>query len=125
MTWNILAVDDDKDMLFLLRTTLIRKGFDVTEASDGRAALEQVFASPPHLVLMDVMMPNMDGFAACEVIRSTKSTAHIPVILLSALSARQYKDKSQESGASAYLTKPVPPTLLVEIIQEVLENSYN
>ena len=122
MAWKILAVDDDKGMRILLRATLERKGFQVVEASNGEAAVEQVFASPPDL--MDVMMPRMDGFTACQIIRNTKSTAHIPVILLSALSSGQHKDKGLESGANLYLTKPVPPSILVETVKGVLRDTY-
>lgn len=124
MTWKILTVDDDKGMRILLRATLERKGFQVVEASDGEAAVEQVFTSPPDLILMDVMMPRMDGFTACQIIRSTESTAHIPVILLSALSSGQHKAKGLEAGANLYLTKPVPPSILVETVNGILRDAY-
>lgn len=124
MTWKILTVDDDKGMRALLRATLERKGFQVAEASDGEAAVKQVLASPPDLILMDVMMPRMDGFTACQIIRSTKSTAHIPVILLSALSSGQHKAKGLEAGANLYLTKPVPPSILVETVNGILRDAY-
>jgi DNA-binding response OmpR family regulator len=124
MTWKILTVDDDKGMRTLLRATLERKGFQVVEASDGEAAVEQVFNSPPDLILMDVMMPRMDGFTACQIIRSTKSTAHIPVILLSALSSGQHKARGLEAGANLYLTKPVPPSILVETVNGILRDAY-
>lgn len=124
MTWTILAVDDDKGMRFLLRATLERKGFQVVEAPDGKAAVEQVFASPPDLILMDVMMPRMDGFTACQIIRSAESSAHIPVILLSALSSVQHKKKGLESGANLYLTKPVLPSVLLETVNGILQDTY-
>ena len=124
MTWKILTVDDDKGMRTLLRATLERKGFQVVEASDGEAAVEQVFTSPPDLILMDVMMPRMDGFTACQSIRSTESTAHIPVILLSALSSGQHKARGLEAGANLYLTKPVPPSILVETVNGILRDAY-
>ena len=124
MNWKILAVDDDKGMRFLLRATLERQGFQVVEASDGEAAVEQVFVSPPDLILMDVMMPRMDGFTACQIIRNTESTAHIPVILLSALSSGQHKEKGLESGANLYLTKPVLPSVLVETVNNLLQDIY-
>lgn len=123
MTWKILAVDDDKGMRFLLRATLERKGFQVVEASNGEAAVEQVFASPPDLILMDVMMPKMDGFTACQIIRNSESTAHIPIILLSAMTSSQHKEKGLESGANLYLTKPVPPSVLVETVNGVLQDT--
>ena len=124
MAWKILAVDDDKGMRILLRAALERKGFQVVEASDGEAAVKQVFTSPPDLILMDVMMPKMDGFTACQIIRNTESTAHIPIILLSALSSGQHKEKGLESGANLYLTKPVPSAILVETVIGILRDSY-
>lgn len=122
MTWKILAVDDDQEMRYLLRATLERKGFQVTEASDGKIAVEQVLASPPDLILLDVMMPRMDGFTACQIIRDTESTAHIPIIMLSALSSGQHKEKGLACGANLYLTKPVPPSLLLETINGILKD---
>jgi DNA-binding response OmpR family regulator len=124
MAWKILAVDDDKGMRILLRAALERKGFQVVEASDGEAAVKQAFTSPPDLILMDVMMPKMDGFTACQIIRNTESTAHIPIILLSALSSGQHKEKGLESGANLYLTKPVPSAILVETVIGILRDSY-
>ena len=125
MTWKILAVDDDRGMRILLRATLERKGFQVVEAADGEAAVAQVLATPPDLILMDVMMPRMDGFTACQIIRGNESTAHIPVILLSAMNSDQHKVKGLESGASLYLTKPVPPSVLVETVNGVLQDAYS
>jgi len=124
MSWKILAVDDDKGMRILLRATLERKGFQVVEASDGEAALEQVLTSPPDLILMDVMMPRMDGVTACQIIRNTDSTSHIPIILLSALSSSQHKEKGLESGANLYLTKPVPPSILIETVNGILRDAH-
>ncbi|MBK8903094.1 MAG: response regulator [Anaerolineaceae bacterium] len=123
MTWKILAVDDDRGMRFLLRVALERKGFQVTEAPDGQAAVDQVLATLPDLVLMDVMMPRMDGFTACQIIRNTESTAHIPIIMLSALTAGEDKQKGLDAGANLYLTKPVSPLTLVETVSQVLEDA--
>ena len=123
MTWKILAVDDDRGMRLLLRVALERKGFQVTEAPDGQAAVDQVLASPPDLVLMDVMMPQMDGLTACRIIRNTESIAHIPIIMLSALTAGEDKQKGLDAGANLYLTKPVSPLTLVETVSQVLEDA--
>lgn len=123
MTWTILAVDDDIGMQVLLRTMLERKGYHVLEAFNGEDALKMVFDCPPHLILMDAMMPGVDGFAACETIRKTESTAHIPIIIFSAMASNEYKEKGLQSGANAYLTKPVSWPLLLETIQQILEDS--
>ncbi|MAT96863.1 MAG: two-component system response regulator [Anaerolineaceae bacterium] len=123
MSWKILVVDDDRGMRLLLRVSLERKGFQVTEAPDGRAAVDQVLVSPPDLVLMDVMMPRMDGLTACRIIRNTESVAYIPIIMLSALTADEDKQKGLDAGANLYLTKPVSPLTLVETVDQVLEDS--
>lgn len=122
MSWEILVVDDDRGMRFLLRVALERKGFRVTEAPDGQVAVDKVFASPPDLVLMDVMMPQMDGLTACQIIRNTESVANIPIVMLSALTSAEDKQKGLNAGANLYLTKPVSPLTLVEIVNQVLED---
>lgn len=122
MTWSILAVDDDNEMRSLLRLMLERKGFCVSEAANGEDALKEVFDSPPHLVLMDAMMPGINGFTACKIIRRTESTAHIPVVMFSAMASKESKEKGHQSGANAYLTKPVSWPLLFETIERILED---
>lgn len=120
MSHEILIVDDDKELRFLLRAILSKKGFKVTEAADGKAAVDHTMASPPDLILMDIMMPIMDGITACQIIRNKESSAHIPIILLSALSIDKQKEKGAGSGANFYLTKPVPSSVLIETIDQAL-----
>jgi DNA-binding response OmpR family regulator len=122
MSRKILVVDDDRGMRLLLRVALERKGFQVTEAPDGQAAVDQVLALPPDLILMDVMMPQMDGLTACRVIRNTERAAHIPIIMLSALTSDEDKQKGLDAGAILYLTKPVSPLTLVETVNQILED---
>lgn len=120
MSWEILVVDDDRGMRLLLRVSLERKGFQVTQAPDGQAAVDQVLVSPPDLILMDVMMPRMDGLTACRIIRNTERVAHIPIIILSALTTSEDKQKGLDVGVNLYLTKPVSPLTLVETVNQVL-----
>ena len=119
---NILVVDDDRGLRLLLRVALERKGFRVTEAPDGQAAVDQVLVLSPDLILMDVMMPRMDGLTACQVIRNTESVEDIPIIMLSALTADEDIQKGLDAGANLYLTKPVSPITLVETLNQVLED---
>lgn len=123
MSQEILIVDDDRELRFLVRMILTRKGFEVTEASDGKDAVDRVMTSPPDLILMDIMMPVMDGIAACQIIRSTKSTANIPIILLSALSAAKQKELGAGGKADFYLTKPVHHSILIETINQALSSA--
>lgn len=125
MSWRILTVDDDRAMRHLLRVAFQAKGFEVSEAPDGKAAVEHALDSRPHLILMDVMMPRMDGFTACQLLRRTDSTAHIPIILLSALTSAEDKKKGLESGANLYLTKPMARSALIQTVFEILKDSHN
>ena len=84
MNWSVLVVDDEPMARTLLRLMLVRAGFDVHEAEDGFDALEKVKKQPPDVMILDVMMPGMDGFTVCEVLRDDQTTAQIPVIMLSA-----------------------------------------
>ncbi|MBK8902316.1 MAG: response regulator [Anaerolineaceae bacterium] len=125
MSWNILVVDDDRGMRFLMRISLERKGFQVTEAPDGRAAVDQVLDLQPDLILMDVMMPHMDGLTACQIIRNIEGVAHIPIIMMSALTTGRDIQKGLDAGANLYLTKPVSPLTLVETVNQVLEDLHH
>ena len=125
MSWNILVVDDDRGMRFLLRISLERKGFQVSEAPDGQAAVDQVLVLQPDLILMDVMMPHMDGLTACQTIRNIEGVAHIPIIMMSALTTGRDIQKGLDAGANLYLTKPVSPLTLVETVNQVLEGLHH
>jgi CheY-like chemotaxis protein len=111
--WRILIVDDEEDVRTVLRATLA-DDYEVIEAHDGLDALEKVRRSEPDLVLMDVMMPLMDGFEACRAIRNTPEFREIPVMFLTALSGKEDMKKGYGAGANLYLTKPFEPERLLK-----------
>lgn len=125
MNWKIMAVDDHQAMRTLLRIAFECHGFEVTEVPDGRSAVEMVNTLHPHLILMDVRMPRMDGFTACQLIRSTAETADIPIIHLSSETCQAHQDESTRSGANLYLEKALSPFELVDRVQEMLRNHYH
>ncbi|MEO8276195.1 MAG: HD domain-containing phosphohydrolase [Thermoanaerobaculia bacterium] len=103
---RILAVDDQPENLELLAAILTDEGFEVDFASDGLAALEAVANRPPQAILLDIMMPGLDGFEVCRRIKSTRPTCFIPVVMLTALSDVESKIRGFETGADDFLNKP-------------------
>ncbi|MDX1412565.1 MAG: response regulator [Candidatus Promineifilaceae bacterium] len=119
-TKKILVVDDEVAIRTMLRLTLVRAGYEVTEAENGEDALQKVSEDAPRLVLLDVMMPGMDGFAVCEQLRSDPQTADIPVIIFSAKTDARSKREGKRVGATKYLTKPLTPEQLLFHVEDVL-----
>lgn len=123
MATKILAVDDDTNLLKLLGHILRTAGFDVTEATNGQQALAAVARDVPDLVLIDVMMPVMDGYEVCRRLRSNSRTKHVPIILLTAKVQTEDKISGLEAGADDYVTKPATPSELVARIKALLRRS--
>jgi DNA-binding response OmpR family regulator len=117
---SVLVVDDEPMARTLLRLMLVRAGFEVVEAKDGHDALEKLKENRPDLVILDVMMPGMDGFTVCSTIRSQPTTADVPVIMLSAKTDMGSVNKGLTSGATKYLTKPVSPETLTRHVRDIL-----
>ena len=104
---KILVVDDKPLNVELLEADLVSSGYDVITAYDGASALDQVTAEHPDLILLDVMMPGMDGFEVCRRLKSNEDTVLIPVVMVTALSDKADRIKGIESGVDDFLTKPV------------------
>ncbi|MGQ0607060.1 MAG: response regulator transcription factor [Chloroflexota bacterium] len=116
----ILLVDDDLNLLSALSRRLLREGYDVRTASTGVAALKALDAAWPSLVVVDLMMPSMDGF---ELSRQIKRIADLPIIVLSAVDASEAKVSALELYAEDYMTKPFDPDELVARVQRVLRRA--
>ncbi|HEY2220330.1 MAG TPA: response regulator transcription factor, partial [Gaiellaceae bacterium] len=117
---RILVVDDDEDIRSLLRELLSRAGYRVEEAANGRAALRQLFETPPALVLLDVSMPELDGYQTLERIRDLSD---VPVIMLTARTQELERVRGLASGADDYVPKPFGRQELLARIQALLRRS--
>ena len=106
MRKRILVVEDDLDLVELLKFNLSNAGFTVMVANDGAEALKKVRAQHPDLVLLDLMLPELDGFAVCEILRRNAPTASIPIIILTAMSSQLARIAGVGAGANDYITKP-------------------
>lgn len=115
--YRILVVDDEKRMVGFIRLNLEQDGFTVIEAFNGTQALDRLRDSLPDLILLDVMMPDMDGF---EVLQTIREISAVPVIMLTAKGEENDKVKGLESGADDYVTKPFSPRELVSRVKAVL-----
>ena len=122
---RILVVDDDENILNLERTILEQKGFDVTGANGGAEALRLLADQSFDLVLLDVMMPEMDGFAVCRKIKEDPRLEDMPVIFLTAKGGGEALAEGFESGAIMYINKPFTANKLLTIVNTMLESGTN
>ena len=118
---RILIAEDDPALRDVLRLQLELDGYEVVEAHDGRQAVERTFSLLPDLVLLDVMMPEMDGHAVCRHLRASFSSRHIPIIMLTARDDMNSKVRGLEGGANDYVTKPWHRDELLLRVRNVLE----
>lgn len=118
---RILVVDDDENILSLERTILEQKGFNVTTAGGGAEALEILDEKTFDLVLLDVMMPEVDGFTVCRRIKEDPRTKELPVIFLTAKGGGEALAEGFESGAVMYINKPFTANKLLTIVNTMLE----
>ena len=116
----ILVVDDEDETRLMLRILLEMKGFRVEEAVDGLDALNKVNDVNPDIMILDVMMPNMDGLTVCRRLRNQPATKTLPIILLSGKTHLNADVEGLEAGANAYMSKPADVKKLVEKVNQLL-----
>jgi DNA-binding response OmpR family regulator len=116
----ILVVDDESNVVDLISLNLIEAGYEVMTAFTGRAALEKVAARRPDLILLDLMLPDIDGFSVCEILRSAEATASIPIVITSAWRSSGSRRLGRELGVFYYLTKPFLTEELIDRVQRTL-----
>lgn len=117
---RILVVDDNPVSRELVREVLHAPGREIVEASHGREALEQARAAPPDLVLLDIQMPVLDGFAVLGEMRRDPRLAHIPVVALTAFAMRGDRQKALAAGFNDYITKPIEGAALRKRVEALL-----
>ncbi|MBO5806112.1 MAG: response regulator transcription factor [Tidjanibacter sp.] len=123
MGYKILLVDDEPDILEFVGFNLEREGFEVHTASNGLEAIEKAREIIPHLVLLDVMMPEMDGMQTCKHLREMPELPHTIIVFLSARGEDESQLLGFDIGADDYITKPIHPKLLVSRIKAILKRA--
>lgn len=121
---NILVVDDDKKLTLLVRGFLEKEKYQVAEAYSGRMALDAIKEAKPDLIILDIMMPEMDGIEACKRIKADKDTKMIPVIMLTSMSNVKDKVQGLNAGANDYITKPFNPEELIARVKAQLRIKF-
>jgi len=119
---HILVVDDSEVLRRIVVFNLVRNGYTVSEASDGEEALQKLKESTPDLVILDIMMPKMNGFEVLKVMKQDENLSKVPVIVLTAKGGENDLQEGLKLGADIFLTKPFSPGRLVEEVQRVINN---
>ncbi|MDB6167129.1 MAG: phoP 4 [Lacunisphaera sp.] len=117
---KILAVDDEPALTDLMQFHLVRAGYQVTTAANGWEAIDCIRQDRPDVILLDLMLPDLDGFGVCEILRRDPLTARIPIIIVSAWASAGSRNLGLELGALDYITKPFSPQELVERVNRFL-----
>jgi DNA-binding response OmpR family regulator len=123
MRRKVLVVEDDPDQLEATRMSLKAAGFAIGTAANGIDALKKARRGSPDLILLDVMMPGMDGFTVCETLRENPATASIPVLMLTGLCSHISQLVAFDAGATDYLIKPFFPKELVSKVEKLLSRA--
>jgi two-component system alkaline phosphatase synthesis response regulator PhoP len=117
---KILVVDDEVNITQILEFSIGAEGFEVISAQNGEEALEKARKEQPDLIILDIMMPKIDGYEACRILKANPLTRNIPVVLLTAKGRDIDKRLGYEVGATDYIVKPFSPNRLIERIHQLL-----
>ena len=117
---KILIVDDDHNFRQVTRVSLSRGGYEVFEASSGREAMNVARQVQPDLILLDILMPGLDGYETCRQLKTSPATSHITIIVLTALGDPAVRYKARQAGADDYVAKPVMSQELHERVERLL-----
>lgn len=120
---RILFVDDERDLVETVSFRLEAMGYEVISAYDGMEALTRARGEKPDLIILDLMLPKMDGYKVCGLLKKDARYAKIPIIMFTARATEEDKKLGQELGADAYITKPFEPQVLLAKIEELIGQS--
>lgn len=120
---SILIVDDDQDQVDVLAHRLEKQGFSTVMAHQGRAGLEKAREHRPDVVLLDLRLPDLDGFMVCEELVDSPETCHIPIIIMSGLDRENIVRSSRTAGCEFFVRKPYDPNVLLTLIQHAVQRS--
>lgn len=122
---KILLVDDEKDLVYAVTLQLEDNGYEVLPAYDGQEALEEARHKKPDLIILDLMLPKVDGFKVCRILKFDEKYKKIPIIMFTARAQESDKKLGQEVGADAYIAKPFEPQVLLGKVEELLKKQEN
>jgi DNA-binding response OmpR family regulator len=120
MATRVLVIDDEAPIRLLCRVNLEAEGMEVLEAADGPSGLEKARSETPDVILLDVMMPGLDGWSVAEELLADAATSGIPIVFLSARADKADRARGIELGAIDYITKPFDPTKLADALEDVI-----
>ncbi|MCA9986402.1 MAG: response regulator [Anaerolineales bacterium] len=120
MSAKILIIDDHPETSSIVATILQNQGFDTDNARSGSVGISLAEASPPDLIILDIMMPDMDGIEVCRRLRALPVTENIPIIMFTSLAEARDKRAGFDAGATDYLIKPTHPNELIRRVEEIL-----
>lgn len=124
MAYKILVVDDEPSIVRLMEFILARQGHEMLVAVNGEEALQKVRAARPDLVLLDIMMPRIDGYEVARTLRADPETATMPIIMLSAKAQEEDIQRGMDVGVNEYITKPFSPEHLVHVVADYLHRLH-
>ncbi len=122
---RILVVEDEESLLKLETILLTVKGFEVVGAFTGKMAIDKLATEEFNLVLLDIMLPDIDGFEICRYIRNTPRTANLPIVMLTAKKSQEDQERGLLCGANAYLHKPFKSAMIIDEISSLLSSQGN
>jgi CheY-like chemotaxis protein len=117
---RIVVADDDPDILNIVAMSLEAMGHEVARATNGREAVALTKRTAPQLVVMDLMMPEMNGYEATEALKADEATASIPILALTAKAMRGDEERGRQAGVDAYVTKPFRISQVIEVVEQLL-----
>jgi len=120
MAKRILLVDDERDLVDMVKMRLEAGGFEVLTAYDGQGALDRARREKPDLIILDLMLPKIDGYKVCRMLKFDEKYKNIPVIMFTAKAQDSDKQLGEEVGADGYITKPFEPQVLLSRINELI-----
>jgi len=118
---KILLVEDEKDLSKAIAFRLEANGYTVTASYDGQEGLEKAKTEKPDLIILDLMLPKMDGYKVCASLKGDAGYSRIPIIIFTARAQREDMKMAKEAGADAYITKPFEPEMLLQKIRELIK----
>lgn len=119
MKKRVLLAEDEPNIVESLRFLLERAGFDISVETDGPAALESVLQAPPDVLVLDVMLPDLDGYEVLRRLRTNRATSGLPVLMLTAKGQRENRETAIEAGADLFMTKPFDNSEIIQAVEQL------